>query len=33
VAGAAAAEVSGEGTTASDVLDRVAEAFVEVADA
>jgi ADP-dependent NAD(P)H-hydrate dehydratase / NAD(P)H-hydrate epimerase len=31
VAGAAAAEVSGEGTTASDVVDHVAEAFVEVA--
>jgi NAD(P)H-hydrate epimerase len=30
VAGSAAAEVSGEGTTASDVLDRVAAAFVEV---
>jgi NAD(P)H-hydrate epimerase len=33
VAGSAAAEVSGEGTTASDVLERVAEAFVEVAGA
>ncbi|MEX2204580.1 MAG: NAD(P)H-hydrate dehydratase, partial [Actinomycetota bacterium] len=33
VAGAAAAQVSGEGTTASDVLERVAEAFVEVAGA
>jgi hydroxyethylthiazole kinase-like uncharacterized protein yjeF len=31
VAGAAAAETSGEGTTAGDVLDRVASAFVEVA--
>jgi NAD(P)H-hydrate epimerase len=33
VAGSAAAEVSGEGTTASDVLERIAEAFVEVAGA
>jgi NAD(P)H-hydrate epimerase len=33
VAGSAAAEVSGEGTTAGDVLERVAEAFVEVARA
>ena len=33
VAGSAAAEASGEGTTASDVLERVAEAFVEVAGA
>jgi ADP-dependent NAD(P)H-hydrate dehydratase / NAD(P)H-hydrate epimerase len=33
VAGSAAAEVTGEGTTASDVLARVAEAFVEVAGA
>jgi NAD(P)H-hydrate repair Nnr-like enzyme with NAD(P)H-hydrate dehydratase domain len=31
VAGSLAAEASGEGTTASDVVDHVAEAFVEVA--
>jgi NAD(P)H-hydrate epimerase len=31
VAGAAAAETSGDGTTAGDVLDRLASAFVEVA--